>query len=99
VRRHLGLCFDACHAAVEFEDAAEAVGALAAAGLRILKVQLSAGLRVVAPTSESLRALARFAEGVYLHQVVILRPNGLQRFADLPEALAAAPGTDLGSEW
>ncbi len=33
LRRHLGVCLDACHAAVEFEDAAAAVDRLEAAGI------------------------------------------------------------------
>ena len=101
LRRHLGLCLDACHAAVEFEDGRGAVAALAAAGVRIMKLQVSAGLRMVRPDRDSLRELARFAEGVYLHQVVIRRGESLTRIADLPQALASADaaGADLGDEW
>src|SRR5690606_32805604 len=44
LRRHLTVCFDACHMAVEFEPPAEALAAFAAAGIRIGKVQVSAGL-------------------------------------------------------
>ncbi len=99
LRRHLGLCFDACHAAVEFEDPAQSLQAVAAAGIRVLKVQLSAGLRIEHPDAESLRALSRFAEGVYLHQVVVRKDGRLHRFVDLPEALAAL-GSDFGAdEW
>ena len=35
LRRHLGVCFDACHMAVEFEDAGGRPGRLARAGIRI----------------------------------------------------------------
>jgi len=90
LRRHLGVCFDACHMAVEFEEPAAALGALAAAGIAVGKIQLSAGLAVeVAPgDAETRRALARFAEGVYLHQVVARSGDQLRRYLDLPEALA-----------
>jgi hypothetical protein len=44
-------------------------------------------------------ALARFAEGVYLHQVVIRSGNGLRRHVDLPQALAEARPGALGDEW
>jgi len=95
-RRHLGVCLDACHAAVEFEDLSASVAALAGAGIAVAKVQLGCGLRV-APVGESQRAaLARFAEGVYLHQVVARRGAELLRYVDLPEALAAPIETD---EW
>jgi sugar phosphate isomerase/epimerase len=96
LRRHLGVCLDACHAAVEFEDAGSAVARLRAAGVGIFKVQLSAGLRVPSPVGERRQALRRFAEDVYLHQVVVRRASALTRFDDLPEALATSPD---GDEW
>jgi len=98
LRRHLGVCLDACHAAVEFEEAAPALRNLEAAGLRLLKVQVSAGL-VVRPDLDSLAALSRFAEGVYLHQVVVRRGSALHRHVDLPQALAQARPPDAGHEW
>jgi sugar phosphate isomerase/epimerase len=99
LRRHVGVCLDACHAAVEFEDPAACVRALAGAGVRVLKLQVSAGLRIRRAGEEARAALARFAEGVYLHQVVVRGPGGLRRFVDLPDALAAAgPGSEQ-EEW
>src|SRR5206468_2830704 len=46
VDRHLGLCFDACHQAVEFEDPAAAWRKIAEAGIRVGKVQLSCALEL-----------------------------------------------------
>lgn len=98
LRRHLAVCLDACHAAVEFEDPAAAVDRLAAAGIAIAKLQLSAGLVVAAGDRATLARLALFAEPVYLHQVVERdAAGGLRRFTDLPAALAA--GMTAGSEW
>ena len=95
-RRYLGICLDACHAAVEFEDLGASLAALRAAGISIAKVQLGAGLRI-APVGDAERhALARFAEGVYLHQVVARRGEELVRYVDLPEALA---DPDASDEW
>jgi hypothetical protein len=104
LRRHLGVCLDACHAAVEFENPEVAVARLVRAGIRIVKVQVSAGLRVQAPGAEALAELGRFAEDVYLHQVVVRQGARLSRFDDLPEALAqvAASGAKtgvFGDEW
>jgi sugar phosphate isomerase/epimerase len=99
LRRHLGLCLDACHAAVEYEDPADALSVPAAAGVRIWKIQVSAGLRVNRPTLDSLLALGPFAEGVYLHQVVIRRGAALTRYVDLPQALAEVRADDPGDEW
>jgi sugar phosphate isomerase/epimerase len=102
LRRYLGVCFDACHMAVEFEDAAAGLGALRAAGIRVGKVQVSAGLRLTFDPSDRglIEALRPFAEGVYLHQVVERRAGGLTRYIDLPDALAAAAGDGGGPrEW
>jgi hypothetical protein len=93
LREHLGVCLDSCHMAVEFEDAAGALNQLQDAGIRVAKVQVSAGLGVaLAPhDAATRRALAAFADDVYLHQVVERRGNGdLVRYTDLPDALAAA---------
>jgi hypothetical protein len=102
LRRHLGVCFDACHMAVEFEDAAAGLRALGRAGIRVGKVQVSAGLRVrMDPGDRALvDALRPFAEGVYLHQVVERRDGRLVRYLDLPEALDAAQRDGAGPrEW
>lgn len=98
LRRHLGVCLDACHAAVEFEEPAAAVRALRSAGITIAKVQVSAGLRVEPPTDAHRAALRPFAEDVYLHQVVARRGAVLRRYQDLGDALAdqTAAGAD---EW
>src|SRR5207247_253679 len=90
LRRHLGICLDACHLAVEYESPLQAMRELTAAGIAIPKIQLSAGLRLPDASPERCRALSAFAEEVYLHQVVRRGDAGLTRFVDLPEALAAA---------
>ena len=89
VRRHIGVCFDACHMAVEFEDHAASLAALDRAGIRVPKFQISSALRVPDPSrgSNGRRALERFAEDVYLHQVVTPCEGGLTRYVDLPDAL------------
>ncbi len=96
---HLGLCLDLCHAAVEFEDAAGCIRQLEEAGIRVHKVQVSAGLRLPTLDAAALEALRRFDDPVYLHQVVQRGPLGLQRVADLPQALAALQGEAADREW
>jgi len=88
--RHVGVCFDTAHAAVQFESPPDSLRRLASAGVRVGKVQLSAALRLTAG-EEALRRLEDFADEVYLHQVRLRRPDGpIEAHADLPEALAAA---------
>jgi len=105
VRSHVGLCFDTCHAAVEFEAAGAAVRAISGAGVRIAKVQATTGLHVEPVDTLRLDALRAFADPIYLHQVVALRADGadtqggsddgvtddtrLLRFLDLDDAFAS----------
>ncbi len=96
--RHLGLCYDVCHAAVEYEDPAGSIADLKAAGIPIHKLQLSAALRVAKMGAEQRDALVNFNEPTYLHQVLRQTPEGLQSTTDLPEALALGDVTD-GEEW
>ncbi|WP_110686915.1 metabolite traffic protein EboE [Salinicola aestuarinus] len=96
--RHLGLCYDVCHAAVEYEDPAGSLVALQEAGIPIHKLQLSTALRVPSLDAAARERLAEFCEPTYLHQVVAKTPNGLARYADLPEALEDPERQD-GEEW
>jgi sugar phosphate isomerase/epimerase len=91
VRRHLGLCFDACHMAVEFEDMATSLAAIQAAGIKICKVQVSSALKLRFQRGDGRprELLGPFAESTYLHQVVQRGPDGLTRFTDLPDGFAA----------
>lgn len=99
LRRHVGVCFDTAHAAVEFEDMPAALGRLAEANVRVCKVQLSAALSL-APTPEGLSRLEPFVDRVYLHQVKALRADGeIVSYNDLPAALAAARGGCEDVEW
>jgi len=97
MRRHIGVCYDVCHAAVEFEDPLASIARLRAAGILIGKLQLSSALKVAKLDAESARHLAAFAEPVYLHQAVQRSNGSLARFVDLPQALAAG-GAVAGAE-
>jgi sugar phosphate isomerase/epimerase len=102
LRRHLGVCFDACHMAVEFEDPAEALARFAAAEIDLVKVQISAGMagRFDGIDDQAVRrAFTAFADDVYLHQVVEHGTHGIRRWVDLPEALAAKTADTGVREW
>jgi len=104
LRRHVRLCLDACHAAVMHEPPAEAISALETVGVRVGRVQVSSALRITIPTEPDARvrmrrALAPFAESTYLHQTVgALDAGAIERWEDLPEALAALD-TARAREW
>ena len=98
LHRHLGLCYDVCHAAVEFEDARTSIQALQATGISISKLQLSSAMRIAEVGPETAQRLQAFVEPVYLHQVVEQGPDGLRRYTDLPDALAKIEAA-MGREW
>jgi sugar phosphate isomerase/epimerase len=103
LRDHLGVCYDVCHGAVEYEDPVSALRLLRAKGIRIPKIQLSAAMRVPRMDEDLLAALERFDTGVYLHQVIARghRPgrDGFERYADLPDAFRALRTGDAQGEW
>lgn len=99
LRRHVGICLDTCHASVEFEPPLQALRTLAARGIDVPKIQLSAGLVLEKPSPEALAHLARFADEVYLHQTVVKERDTLTRFVDLPEALARAASISKEAQW
>ncbi len=92
-RRHLGVCYDVCHQAVEFEDAATAIAALAAADIRINKVQISCAIELTdADDPEQRESLAAYVEPRYLHQTFGRAADGsLQRQVDLTHDLIREP--------
>lgn len=98
---HIQLCYDICHVAVSYEETKTVLEALAEAGIRVGKVQISSALRLTFEhdATATLQAIAAFNEPTYLHQVVARLANGtLQHYADLPDALADFdPDTHL--EW
>lgn len=98
LRRHIGLCYDVCHAAVEFEEARARLEMFRSKGISIPKLQLSSALKVASVTQESAAQLLPFDEPVYLHQVVAKKNGSFKRYLDLPEALADLD-TNLGAEW
>lgn len=84
----LGICYDTCHFALQYEDAAQSVEKLNSSGAPILKYHLSSALRLK-PTDEALRRLASMQEPTYLHQCIGKASNGdLIYFKDIPDALA-----------
>jgi len=99
MRRHLGVCLDVCHAAVEFEDPTDCVSRLEAAGIRVPKIQLSSALRVPSVDARAIELLQSFDDGVYLHQTVADGEGCLTRYTDLPDAIAAHLSGEASGEW
>ena len=84
----LGVNYDTCHLAVEFDDPHVAIYNLYQHQIKISKLHLSSALKVV-PTPEACDALQVFTDDVYLHQTIVKDTAGhVRRFRDLPDALA-----------
>jgi len=100
-RRYVGVNYDCCHLAVEFESPGAALDRLARAGLRLSKLHLSSALRVT-PDDAGREALRAFIEPVYLHQVVAgsaTTGEVFRRHVDLPDALADRTAPLPNEEW
>ena len=96
LQRCLGVNYDTCHLAVEYEDPREALGLLRRHEIKISKLHLSSALKA-RPTPAARAALAEFADNVYLHQVVAREAGGkLVRYRDLDVALSASAPAE---EW
>ena len=99
LRQHVGVCYDICHGAVEFEDPRLAFSQLQQAGIRIAKLQLSSALRLPNVDAPSEQLLSAFNDGVYLHQVVQKRGGAITRWTDLGPAFDALRDGKAGGEW
>jgi sugar phosphate isomerase/epimerase len=94
VRAHIGLCYDVCHQAVEFEDAGESIRALDEADIRINKLHISCALQLDNPAENNVgrAALRRYVEPRYLHQTTALNLDGsVIRQVDLTEEFIRNP--------
>ncbi len=87
--KYLGICYDTCHQEVLFNRPGEGLEKLLKQKIPVAKFQLSAALG--APTPVSKKALAKFADEVYLHQTRVLEKDWtVSKYPDLPAALAKA---------
>ena len=95
VRRRIGVNYDACHFALEYDEARPALDTLTAAGIRISKIHLSSALGLDPRDPEALAAIRSFDEPVYFHQVLLRSNDGeITRLIDLPKFFSAvAQGT------
>jgi Xylose isomerase-like TIM barrel len=103
LREHIRICVDCCHFAVEYEDPVAALARVQASEAQVGRVQLSSAIKVVFPDDERACAaiverLRRFADTIYLHQVIERRGTTLTHFPDLDVALDRIE-SPRGAEW
>lgn len=98
VRQTLGLCYDVCHQAVEFENVAQSLRRIDDAGIRLNKIHISCAIELRDPmnSDNGRTALEAFIEPRYLHQTMGRLPDGsVIRFTDLASELIRQPPEDL----
>ena len=101
LEEHLGINYDTCHLAVEFEEPQQAMARFQQHQIKISKIHLSSALKV-RPNPQTRKALAAFADDIYFHQVIERQPDGsLNRYRDLDLALTASSKLEGGDppEW
>ena len=89
IQRRIGINYDACHFALEYDPAQESLHALTKAGIRISKIHLSSALALDPRDPSALAAIQAFNEPIYFHQVLLRRGNHITRFIDLPDFFQA----------
>lgn len=93
-QRHLGVCYDVCHQAVEFEEISTSIRRLNDAGVRINKMHLTTALHLEDPAQnqQGRDELTRFVEPRYLHQTFARSSDGTVVFQqDLTAELCQSP--------
>ena len=83
----IGVNYDTCHLAIEYENAKESLLLLKNNNIKISKIHLSSALKLK-PNQQTVDSLKEYQDDVYLHQVIARLQNGdLIRFKDLPDAI------------
>lgn len=100
LKRRIGVNYDCCHFALEYEDCRSSLAVLRREGIRISKIHLSAALALDPRDFDAVETAGRFDEPTYLHQVIERWPDGrIIRHTDLPDALAAHAQGDPAEQW
>jgi hypothetical protein len=99
LRRHIGVVYDVCHQAVEYEEPRHVLTKLLDAGIPVLKLQLAAALRVPEVTQADVDRLRRFADSIYLTQTVERRDGRITRYLNMEDAFAAWERDPGEREW
>ena len=99
LRRHLGIVYDICHQAVEFEDIPASLQKLVNAGVPILKLQEAAALHIPEVTQRAVDTLKRYAKTIYLTQTLEKRDGKMTRYLNVDDAIAAFEKDPGPREW
>ncbi|MGC8742392.1 MAG: metabolite traffic protein EboE [Verrucomicrobiia bacterium] len=99
INRYIGINYDCCHFAVEFQEVKDSFKLLSDSGIKISKIHLSNAISII-PDNVAINFLKSYCEKRYLHQTIMKIRNGrLIKLKDLDYAIKIALETpDLDSE-
>ncbi len=99
LRRHLGIVYDICHQAVEYENITESLQKLVDAGIPVFKLQEAAALHMPEVTQPVVDTLKRYAKTIYLTQTMEKKNGKLTRYLNVDDAIAAFEKDPGPREW
>jgi len=99
LRRHLGIVYDICHQAVEYENISQSVQKLVDTGIPIFKFQEAAALHIPEVTQGVVDTLKRYAKTIYLTQTIQKQDGRLTKFLNVDDAIAAFEKDPGPREW
>ena len=99
LRRHLGIVYDICHQAVEYENITESLQKLIDAGIPVFKLQEAAALHMPEVTQPVVETLKRYAKTIYLTQTMEKKNGKLTRYLNVDDAIAAFEKDPGPREW
>src|SRR5215468_1801327 len=89
LRRHVGIVYDICHQAVEYEDITASLQKLVDGGVPIFKLQEAAALYVPEVMQGAVDTLKKYAKTIYLTQTMEKRNGKINRYLNVDDAIAA----------
>jgi sugar phosphate isomerase/epimerase len=99
LRKHVGIVYDICHLAVEYEDITESLQKLVDAGVPIVKLQEAAALHMPEVTQQVVDTLKRYSKTIYLTQTIEKRNGKFTKYLNLEDAFAAWEKDPGPREW
>jgi sugar phosphate isomerase/epimerase len=99
LRRHIGIVYDICHLAVEYEDITQSLQKLVDAGVPIVKLQEAAALHIPEVTQAVVDTLKRYSKTIYLTQTIEKRDGKFTKYLNLEDAFAAWDKSPGPREW
>jgi hypothetical protein len=99
LRRHVGIVYDICHLAVEYEDITQSLQKLVNAGVPIVKLQEAAALHMPEVTQPVVDTLKRYSKTIYLTQTIEKKDGKFTKFLNLEDAFAAWDKKPGPREW